>query len=493
MAYTETSKRWAGIFGFKKRSQQRVDNNLGIIPYNKKNEKLYRDNNLHKLDKYYEGTIYDHLMSWDEAACAETYVPIRQRRPRLQFRFAKVICSRITSMLIGSRVFPTLNIVDDPDTQEFLKLVGEASKIKSRLLEPIRRMCASGSVFVRFYITGGALKIEHYLSKYCYPVFNEAGELDSIVIQYVYDDPEEKDQKGNYVKKWYKLELTTTSDILYDNPVYNETTEPVFQVVSEVEHDLGFVQGEWFRTCEERVSPDGYSLIQDVLDFITELDYSLSQSSQAVGYNQDPQVMLQNMDEDEMNTLIRSATKAWNMGREGDAKFLEAGMTGVEAAMNLRDKVRLHIQDIARVVLMDPEKVAGYAQSGKSLEILHLPMIELCEELRPVVGDSIINLHVKMALAMLMANRQGIQIPFAIPEGYMPKSLSAIASWPPIFQQTIEDLQKKIGAVSGATSASLISRETGTKYLAKDFGVEDVEAEIAKVAAQPVINPFGGF
>jgi hypothetical protein len=31
------------------------------------------------------------------------------------------------------------------------------------------------------------------------------------------------------------------------------------------------------------------------------------------------------------------------------------------------------------------------------------------------------------------------------------------------------------------------------KWLAKDFGIEDIEEEKAKIAAQPVINPFGGF
>jgi len=32
-----------------------------------------------------------------------------------------------------------------------------------------------------------------------------------------------------------------------------------------------------------------------------------------------------------------------------------------------------------------------------------------------------------------------------------------------------------------------------TKWLAKDFGVEDIEEEVRKVNDQPVINPFGGF
>jgi hypothetical protein len=29
--------------------------------------------------------------------------------------------------------------------------------------------------------------------------------------------------------------------------------------------------------------------------------------------------------------------------------------------------------------------------------------------------------------------------------------------------------------------------------MAKDFGVEDIDAEIQKINSQPVLNPFGGF
>ena len=37
------------------------------------------------------------------------------------------------------------------------------------------------------------------------------------------------------------------------------------------------------------------------------------------------------------------------------------------------------------------------------------------------------------------------------------------------------------------------SRATLTRWLAKDFGVENIEEEVAKVGTQKVINPFGGF
>jgi hypothetical protein len=62
-----------------------------------------------------------------------------------------------------------------------------------------------------------------------------------------------------------------------------------------------------------------------------------------------------------------------------------------------------------------------------------------------------------------------------------------------VFPQTIADLRDKLTVAVQASNASLISRETLTRWLSRDFAIEDVEAEIAKVAAQPVINPFGAF
>jgi hypothetical protein len=346
---------------------------------------------------------------------------------------------------------------------------------------------------VRFFLSGGQIKVEHYLSKYCYPEFNDQGDLESIAIKYVYEDKADKDANGNPKQKWFKMDLSTIDEVLYDNPEYKQDQEPVFTEVSRVEHGMGFVQGEWFRTMEQKNSPDGPALIDGSLQFIDEMNYSLSQSSQAIGYNQDPQLILRKMDEEELSTMIRSSTKAWNLGREGEAEFLESNLSGVERASEMRDKVRVALQDVCRVVLLDPEKVVGSAQSAKAMEVLHGPMVELINELRPMIEDRIKNLLTKMVVACLLANKMGMDIPINIPPGFVPQSLDLELSWPPVFQQTVQDLRDKVTMVLSATNASLISRETGTRFLAKDFNVEDIEAEIAKVAAQPVLNPFGAF
>lgn len=489
-------RKWAGMMS---RSEKRIQNTLGVIAAeNVGKVRLYRRDILETYDKYYENRQYDGKMDWDVAArlsCEDNgqFISIRDRKPRVVFAFARVLCSRLASKLVGSETFPTLIVEDDPESQMFFQLVSKLAMLQARLLEPMRRCLSSGAVFVRFNFVEGSLKLEHFNSKYCYPEFAPNGELSSIRIQYVYESPDERDTNGNPLKRWYKLELGSLTDILFDNPPYKEGAQPVFEEKESVTHGLGYVQGQWFRTSEDKHYPDGYSVIGDILGFVDSINYSLSQSDQAVAYNQEPQLVLNGLETEEMDHMIRSSTKAWHLGKEGTAEFLENSMTGVEAANELRDKMRLGIQDIARVVLMDPEKMVAHAQSGKALEILHAPMVELITELRPMIEGQMRDLIMKIALTVLNLMQQGIDTGMTIPPGWTPKSLNLTFQWPPIFPMTMMDLQQKVAVASSATGASIISRETATRWLAKDFGILDVEEEIAKVAAQPVINPFGAF
>lgn len=477
------------------RSAMRARNNRGIIELDVQAKvKKCRSEDLDRMDAYFDNAQYDNLPAWDQSTDPYgEYIPVRRRAPRFRVAFAKNLSQRVAAKLLGDERFPNFLIPESPDDQEFIRAVIRESKLKSRIMEPLRRCLNSGSVFVRFYLSGGAIRIEWYAAKYCYPTFNATGELASIEIKYVYQDKNDTDQNGSPKNKWFRMVLDTQSEVLFDNPEFQAGVEPTFSEVQRMDHGLGFVQGEWFRTCEKSDSPDGYGLTEDIYEFIDELNYSLSQSSQAVSYNQDPQLAINGMNEEEMTTLIRSAAKSWNLGRDGKAQFLETDLKGVERAIELRDKVRLNIADISRVVLLDPEKIVGSAQSGKAMEVLHGPMVDLVMELRGPIGDSLKNMVLKMALLVLIANQRGMPVPVSIPEGYVPQSFSAEISWNPVFQQTMEDLQKKVQVAAAASSANLVSRATLTSWLAKDFGITDVEAEIAQIAAQPVLNPFGGF
>lgn len=480
------------------RTKQRIANNLGIISGDNASKiRKFRSDDLEKLDQYYELRQYDDLQDWDEAVDQEDYVAIRKRKPRIKYNSAKVIVDRVTAKLVGKRVFPEFVIESDPDDTEFFRIVQRISGFQHELIEPMRRMLVAGSCLVRYYLVEGQPKIEWYPSKYCYPSFLPTGELESVSIKYIYEDEADRQANGNPKLKWYRLDLGLMSDVLFEPEDYKVGTEPEWKIAEQTDHNLGWVQAEWFRTNKEKFSPDGPSLIGDILDFIDELNYSLSQSSQAVGYNQEPQLAINGMDEEELNGLIRSSQKAWSLGKDGKAQFLESNLKGVEQATALRTDNRARMLEVVRVVLMDPEKIAGQAQSGSALEILHGPLVELIDELRGVLEPKFKNLLIKIGMTMLIAMQAGEETALEVPPGYMPKSLDITARWPEIFPPTLQDLLQKVQAGVQAKNAGGISRETLVRYLAKDFGVENVEEELAKIEADiqemAAMNPFGTF
>lgn len=456
---------------------------------------VVRSQKLQKLDAYYERNQYDHLPEWKEdKAKRGTDTSIRARKPKFNLAFAKTLTSRVTAKIAGQSVFPTVEILENPMDQEFFRTVVKVSRLRAYLVEPIRRTLNTGSCFISFDVVGGRYSIKWYHSKYCYPTFDENDELEQVEIKYVYEDNEDRDAHGKPIKKWFRQIKSKYGETLFDNPVYSkDEKEPVFNVVQEAPNELGFVMGEWMTTSENQGNVDGYSLIEDVLEFIDELNYSLSMSTRAVSYNQDPQLVLKNVSQDETEDLIRSVTNAWNLGREGEAKFLESSLNGVDRAMGLREKMTQNISEITRAIILNPEKMVAVAQSARAMEVLNEPLVELIDEMRSVLEMHIKSLILKMGLAAIYAEQIGAGSPISMPKGYFPQVLDFDLKWPQVFRETLEDVLKRVSIASQAAAGNIISRKTATKYVADIFGVEDIDFEHELIAAQPVFNPFGSF
>ena len=244
------------------RAEKRANNNLGVIqiPSNGMGvqKRHYRSQVLKKVDDYLNSTQYDGLADWDDSICCDTdsYVKLKDRKPKIIFPFAKIYQDRMSSKLAGASTFPKFKIEDDDEADYFLNsLLIKGSFFKAKMQSLAKDLALRTSSFARFKFSDGQLQIIKYNSNYCYPVFDDAGELESIEIKYVYDTDEVDEQTGKMVKEWFKLELTKDADILYDNPRYHENSDPEFEIEEQVDHGFGFVQGEWFRFGDNIHSP----------------------------------------------------------------------------------------------------------------------------------------------------------------------------------------------------------------------------------------------
>lgn len=479
------------------RSKKRADNILGVvqdggIPGNK--VKRYRKESLQTIEDYMTGCQYQGKMDWDQACGCEDYVPLKDRKPKIIYPFGKVFTDRISSKLLGASTFPKFKFQDDPDTEYFLGLIISETFFQAKMLDAIKKMVAKNAVFVRFKLVEGSLQIEKYDPNNCWPEFHPNGDLSLMKIRYVYQT-EELDDSGRKIERWFQLILTENSDILFDNPIFNENSEPEFEIVQQVEHGLGFVQGEWFSRGESNNSPDGDEspFLEDMFDFIDAINYNLSQSDTATRYGMDPQLMISGMDEESLDTLIKSSAKAWALGKEGKAEFAEVSGSGVETGMKMREDFYKKCQDIARIVFLDPEKAVGSAQSGKAMEVLHGPLVELVNEFRPWVEKGMKKLLVKIMSAILYYNNNDFETDFITPPDYAPKAMDFKCLWPPVFELTAQDKQQLVSICLQATNGNIIARDTGLRWLQSqgvDFGVEDLEAEQDKINNQKNFNSF---
>jgi hypothetical protein len=482
------------------RATKMANNNLGIVLGGGTNFKYrkFRSQCLDRIEKYVDNTQYDHLAPWRPVDPREEYVAVRSRKPSVIFPFAKIYMQRLASKLVGASTFPKFDIVDDKDASYFLGLVRRASFFDPKMVDIAKNFIAYTSCFARFHIVGGAPKIEVYNSNYCYPEFDAAGELEHVEVKYIYETDEMDQSTGKMICRWYKLELSKTSDTLYDNPVFDEnsSSEPEFQVVDTAEHNLGFVQGEWFRYGESTYDVDGAEtpVLHDLTGFIDAINYNLSQSDSATSYGLDPQLVINGLSEEEVDELIKSSSKAWLLGRqENKAQFLEVTGSGVATAKETEERLMKKAADAARIVFLDPEKTVASAQSGKAMEVLHAPMVEVINEIRPWFEKGMIGLLQKITATLVLLNQGGAELDLMMPKAWEPMSLDITCAWPPIFPLTIQDMQQIVAIGLQAANGNLIARDTAAKWIQTqgvDFGVEDWDAEVAKINGQ---KQFGGF
>jgi hypothetical protein len=479
------------------RSTKRAMKILGVNQNDsiKSQKKHYRSEKLRVVEKYLEGHQYDGKMDWDTAAQSkDPFIPIRDRKPRVIFPFAKVLQDRLASKLVGKSTFPKFRIEDDEEADYFMGLVKDHSFFAAKMLDIAKDFISYTSVFARFKIIHGSLKIESHNANYCYPELGPDGELESVEIKYVYET-DETDEQGKQIKKWYRALLGKETDILFDNPIFEENKQPEFEEQERVDHGLGFVQGEWFRYGETTYDVDGndYPLAYQLSGFIDAINYNLSQSDQAASYGMEPQLVLNGITQDQAEELIKSSTRGWILGKEGTASFIETSGSGIQRGKEVRDDQIKLAADCARVVFLDPEKMVGNAQSAKAMEVMHGPLVEMINEMRPWFEKSMIKLMQKLISVLAIYNSQGMELALTMPPKWMPSSLDIKIKWPPVFELTTQDKQQIVAVAIQAASGNIISRATALKWVQEqgvDFGVDDIEMETQIINGQQQFNSF---
>jgi hypothetical protein len=154
---------------------------------------------------------------------------------------------------------------------------------------------------------------------------------------------------------------------------------------AEVQHGLGECPVVWIQNLPDSEDKDGESDYEGLCDMVDEINMLLSATTGGTRANVDPTLVIR-MSPDRNDGTVQKGSGA-AIFSEGGAEYLEIKGQAVQASVTLLKELRLLALDVAQVVLADPDKLAGAAQSAQALRILYAPMLAKLDSLREQYGE----------------------------------------------------------------------------------------------------------
>ncbi|MFI4981996.1 MAG: hypothetical protein ACHQIO_16745, partial [Nevskiales bacterium] len=248
-------------------------------------------------------------------------------------------------------------------------------------------------------------------------------------------------------------------------------------------HGFGFVPLVWIKNLpgpSATGSPiDGASTFKGAIETQIEIDYQLSQAGRGLKYSSDPTLLIREPAFAEQQSFTRSAADAIVVSQGGDAKLLEIGGTASAAVIEYCRALREMALEQVHGNRANADKLSA-AQSGRALELMHQALIWLADQLRQSYGED------GLLALMQFVVRVSRKIPVLIDAGPMapiPDKVKVSLRWPPWFALTGEDMVQQANGLVTLRVGGLISRETGVKIAGETLDIEDVPAELARIAA----------
>lgn len=438
------------------------------------------------------------------------FVPYKRRAPSTRRDLPRIVVKRITSMLFGTDRFPLIAVAGDEDAEDFVSSLSTEARVPARMIEARDLGGACGSVAMSFAYVRGKPRVEVHNAKHVTVLrWADRSEqtIGAAILAYRYKRRVFKDGKVKEVDFFHVRFWDETREVVWE-PISEEQgrSESWWSLPRrELTHGFGFTPLYWIQNTPDAYSDDGESDYQGQEDNCDELNRLFSATTKGTTSNVDP-------------TLIMRADPALNEGAvrkggenviwsPGGAEYLELRGTAQQAAEKQLGAIEQSVLDASGVVLADPEKLSGAAQSAAALRLIYAPMTALCDIRREQYGQQgVIPLLTGMLRAAkrllsqpaeTMTSEDGttlVRVPaLALPPRVIPQedgtallrprvpgqSEVITLNWPPYFPATWQDIS---AATSAATTASgnkpVITRRTAIQAISSMWGVRSVDAEL---------------
>ncbi|MBI1291857.1 phage portal protein [bacterium] len=455
----------------------------------------------------YDMSRYDDLLPWEkERDASGKYISVERRRPGVPVNLARTICNTARDFLLCHRTFPQFTSEDETTR-------GIATDLRDEILLPVCQKAGlhamiQGSAAITFGFVRGVLRCRAWPRTQSHPIFDDAGQLLALVIVYQGINPAD----GKSATFRLTLDAMTETWEVQSQGAW-EQLRPPFQ------HNFGFVPAVWIRHFgTDGNEVDGMSLLEDLAAPLKAHDYSYSRENRALNYTADPTMVLKDKDPVALQKdVVRSPAGSMLLGENADAKYLEMEGTGLERQAEFRRDLRKGILEVARVVIMDSDKITGANLSGYALTVLHRPMIDLADSLKPAWNQALTELVTRILLAssiirsraqsVLIRNVETLRVPVpavssstvtawhpwtdrtAWPEPAIVRHLVDVGTqWGLYFAPSPEEYQTTVNTASVALASELASHETAVRMVAPITGVDPAE-EVERIRAES--TPLG--
>jgi hypothetical protein len=447
-----------------------------------------RSRTLDILRRVLDGTLYDVLPYefHQERNNGGEYVPLRARRPSIRYALCRVVVEDSVSLLFSEGHFPTFDSADRGTRDALADIVKETTLNQVMTEAAIRG--SVGSVAVLMRVLRNRLFFSVLDTTYLAPVWDaEAPDtLASVTERYKVAGAQLAasgyDIADPGIEYWFFRRWDSQNETWFLPRPVDAVGEPEVDTARSVRHGLGFVPLVWVRNLPGLSSTgdpnDGACTFRAAIETQIEIDYQLSQAGRGLKYSSDPTLLIKEPATSDKE-LVKGAGNALVVSENGDAKLLEIGGTASAAVIEYVRTLREMALESIHGNRSNADRLSA-AQSGRALELLNQGLIWLADNLRVSYGESAL-----LALARMILRASQVYALRALGReiGPLDPSVRLSLKWPRWYPPTAEDRQRDAQTLSTLAAAGQISCETAVKSIADTYDIEDVPAELARIAS----------
>jgi len=325
-------------------------------------------------------------------------IPYSNRQPLAPSRLARTVVNRFTGLLFAHGATPTVRVLGDPATEDWIDGLVDESRLWAALREARGYGGSMGTAVVSVAVHDGHVVWERHNPKRVTPEWIDRARclLGAIEIRYMFPRVERR-QDGTQETVWYhyRRRIDTDADTVYHHlraSGRGAVRTPVpsdWQERKRVPHEFGCCPAAWIQNTENSEDIDGEPDCAGQYPAIVQHDEQLAHAVRATGKNCDPTPVVKTKKHNVGDILQKGSNHAILPGVDGDAHYMEmAGGGTVQARENVAT-LKHDILEACDVVL---ESEASVATTATEINYRHRAMFARVDTLRDQYGPALVRL-----------------------------------------------------------------------------------------------------